>query len=176
MNKTKRAFTLIELLVVISIIGLLSSIAMVSLNGARAKARDVKRMNDLKMMSDAIERYNLDNNGYPLDGYDAGYLEENCGSAGVLDYYDVDINDMLLCSGHPFKSESSVYLDSIPKSQDSDWIKYDYDATTLAETPPKNPCIYSYLEETDNGAFFSFVCQDGNCKKSTDDPLVACHF
>ncbi|MFA7206865.1 MAG: type II secretion system protein [Saccharofermentanales bacterium] len=39
MNNTK-GFTLIELLVVIAIIGILSTIAMTSLNGARKKAAD----------------------------------------------------------------------------------------------------------------------------------------
>ena len=42
----KRGFTLIELLVVIAIIGLLSTMAVVSLNSARLKARDAKRASD----------------------------------------------------------------------------------------------------------------------------------
>ncbi|MBI2099928.1 MAG: type II secretion system protein [Candidatus Vogelbacteria bacterium] len=60
-------FTLIELLVVISIIALLSSIVFGSLNQARAKARDSKRIQDLLEVQKALELYAADNNGrYPL--------------------------------------------------------------------------------------------------------------
>ncbi len=59
---TRRAFTLVELLVVIAIIGLLSTIAVVSLSAARANARDAKRMADLRQISQAVELY-LDANG-----------------------------------------------------------------------------------------------------------------
>jgi len=53
-NKSK-GFTLIELLVVISIIGLLSTLAMVALNNARKSSRDAKRVSDMKQLQTAME-------------------------------------------------------------------------------------------------------------------------
>ncbi len=65
---SRRAFTLVELLVVISIIGLLSTIAIVSLNGARTKARDTKRLADIGQFQKALEVYYADNGQYPPSG------------------------------------------------------------------------------------------------------------
>ncbi|MBU0707785.1 type II secretion system GspH family protein [Patescibacteria group bacterium] len=53
--KNKKGFTLIELLVVIAIIGLLSTLAIVSLNTAREKSRDSKRASDIRVIQSAIE-------------------------------------------------------------------------------------------------------------------------
>lgn len=61
----KKGFTLIELLVVIAIIGLLSTLAVVALGSARQKARDSKRLSDLKQVQTALELYYTDNNAYP---------------------------------------------------------------------------------------------------------------
>lgn len=71
MKNNQKGFTLIELLVVIAIIGLLSTLAVVSLNNARAKSRDSKRVADVKQMQTALEMYYNECNGYPLnDGTD----------------------------------------------------------------------------------------------------------
>jgi len=56
----KKAFTLIELLVVISIISLLSSIVVTSLNTARAKARDSQRISDMQQYQIALSRAKSD--------------------------------------------------------------------------------------------------------------------
>jgi len=61
----KKGFTLIELLVVIAIIGLLSTLAVVALGSARAKARDSKRLSDLKQVQTALELYYTDQGQYP---------------------------------------------------------------------------------------------------------------
>ena len=71
-NKNKAGFTLIELLVVIAIIGLLASVVLLALNGARAKSRDAKRIADVRQLASAFELFFNDYNSYPTIGYNAG--------------------------------------------------------------------------------------------------------
>ena len=76
---SQKGFTLIELLVVIAIIGLLSRIVLVSLNSARIKARDARRLSDMRQIQLALELYYDNNGSYPdntdndCDGWDAGF-------------------------------------------------------------------------------------------------------
>lgn len=65
MKNPRSGFTLIELLVVIAIIGLLSSVVFASLNSARAKARDARRIADLTEIRKALELYFSDTDQYP---------------------------------------------------------------------------------------------------------------
>lgn len=64
----KKGFTLIELLVVIAIIGLLASIVLVSMQGVRGKARDSRRMQELKQLQTAVELYYDKYESYPSTG------------------------------------------------------------------------------------------------------------
>jgi len=64
-SRVGRGFTLIELLVVIAIIGVLSSVVLASLNSARQKGRDAKRISDLKQIQLALELYYDANGQYP---------------------------------------------------------------------------------------------------------------
>ncbi len=61
-----KGFTLIELLVVIAIIGILSSVVLASLNSARLKGRDAKRVSDLSQLKLALELYFDSNRSYPV--------------------------------------------------------------------------------------------------------------
>jgi len=59
------AFTLVELLVVIAIIGVLSTLSVIVFNNARAKARDSRRLSDVKQIGMALELYYDDKGRYP---------------------------------------------------------------------------------------------------------------
>jgi len=62
----KKGFTLIELLVVIVIIGILATLATVALTSARGKARDARRVSDVRQLQTALELYFNDAGSYPV--------------------------------------------------------------------------------------------------------------
>jgi prepilin-type N-terminal cleavage/methylation domain-containing protein len=66
--KKNKGFTLIELLVVIAIIGLLSSIVLASLKGARDKSRSTAFKAAINQVVNGLELYKNDNGIYPYSG------------------------------------------------------------------------------------------------------------
>jgi len=65
MKKHTKGFTLIEILIVVSIIGVLSSLTLLGLGSFRASGRDVKRVTDLRQITNALELYYSKNGVYP---------------------------------------------------------------------------------------------------------------
>lgn len=73
-TKKRKGFTLIELLVVIAIIGLLATLAVVSMSSARAKARDAKRVSDIRQMATILDVEDAASPNTSLNG---------CNTAGI---------------------------------------------------------------------------------------------
>jgi prepilin-type N-terminal cleavage/methylation domain-containing protein len=97
---SKKGFTLIELLVVIAIIGLLASIVIVSLNTARAKARDARKQADFRNISAALYMFYDKNNRMPNN------YKPSSGACEGQTYYDQSMQELV----------SGGFLSAIPKS------------------------------------------------------------
>lgn len=65
----------VMILVAIAVVGLLSTLAVVALNNARMKARDAKRVSDIKQIQTAAELYYNDTDEYPLEIIPAQKIE-----------------------------------------------------------------------------------------------------
>jgi len=76
-------FTLIELLVVIAIIAILAAMLLPSLQSARASARSINCVSNLRQTMVAVSLYTLDNNGWTPQGYDEALIPW---SNKLLDY------------------------------------------------------------------------------------------
>lgn len=74
-NKKQKGFTLIELLVVISIIGLMSTLAMTSVRKGQSKSRDARRIADMQAAYKATQLFYDYYGFYPqcwMPGYPGG--------------------------------------------------------------------------------------------------------
>ena len=93
----KKGFTLIELLVVISIIALLLSILMPSLNATKKKVRDVVCMSNLKQWGITYLLYTNDHNGRnAYANWFAPNIQFNSFTEVLRPYYE-NVNDFRLC-------------------------------------------------------------------------------
>ena len=119
----KKGFTIIELLVVISIIGLLSTISVVVLNGARIKSRDTKRVSDINNIKTALELYFNDKGYYPTSNTPT--------TLGVSP-------NLVLCDAGFVASQAScsagkIYMNNVPTNVSPGGTPYFY--TSLTATP-----------------------------------------
>lgn len=97
-RNNKKGFTLIELLVVIAIIGILSSVVLASLNSARQKSRDARRLSDVKQLQLALELHFDTDAAYPTTAEGLAKL--------ATDNYIATIPDDPLNAAYEYESTS----------------------------------------------------------------------
>jgi prepilin-type N-terminal cleavage/methylation domain-containing protein len=160
MLMNRKAFTLVELLVVIAIIGLLSTVAVVSLSSSRTNARNMKRKADLVQISKALELYYSQNGTYPSTG----------GSA-------YPGNQWSLCSAWTVKGESGpdgwipdlapTYMATLPRDPRSNQGNTNPPVPACTNTPTWS--CYVYMSDGIDYKVMAFCTPEGTI--SATDPF-----
>jgi len=137
MIKNKNAFTIVELLIVIAIIGILSTIGIVTFSKVRIESRDMQRSSRISIVAEALEKYYDQNGIYPscasmttqtannvatstLKGIDPSVLATPSASTGT--------NSFSSCTGDP-ATDVFVYVCGASCSQYT--LKYKEESTGL---------------------------------------------
>lgn len=102
---SKKGFTLVELLVVIAIIGILATLILLQLGGARARARDTQRISHINQIQGSMELFWEDNGQYPtqaeftsgaLDQYFSGKQPQDPQTAQPYSYATADVGGRIV--------------------------------------------------------------------------------
>lgn len=109
-------FTLIELLLVISIIAMLGALILASLNNAREKSRDTRRLDDITKVQKALELFFNDQRTYPASDVTLGSASAKC----------------LNAAGWQTQGCANAYIDGIPSNPPPTGIPYAYDFINAA--------------------------------------------
>lgn len=146
--RSKKGFTLIELLVVIAIIGVLASIVLASLNNARQKSRDARRISDIKQIQLALELY--------FDGTGAGgYPVANATACSPT------------TAMYGLEALAPTYIPVVPTDPNATLKCYKY-STVTGSTKPTTYHLGATLEDTTNSILTSQSDREGVNTTATD--------
>ena len=141
---------MIELLVVVAIIGMLASIVMVSMGGARSKARDVKRQSDMRQIVTAQALVMGDDEKY----------KTNVAATGLMPNIASTINVYLLGVKDPTNSGTKIYT----------WV-----GNTGAGEDQKF-CVYALLENPSSPVTYFTASDRGTFTSTVPPTLPACGY
>jgi len=101
----RRGFTLVELLVVVAIISMLFSIIFINLRAARTRARDARRVANIKEIRNALALYNTGARAFPNCGASKVVIGE--GSDGCLSTSLADANSISVLPSDPLRGDTA---------------------------------------------------------------------
>lgn len=136
-----------ELLIVIAIIGLIATVSIAAVSGARAKGRDEKRVTDLKQIQKALELSFEPGSGYPVV---ASPLTIGSGTTDVLCAKGASVSFAAdQTSGNC--DAGKVYMGLVPSNPTPNGAPYAYRSTNgilsvCAAAPCLGYCVQTTLE------------------------------
>ena len=145
-NFLLKGFTLLEMLVVISIIGILTGLALLSFEPSQKRARDTERKSDLKQYQTVLENFANDNNGlYPSRTTEINISDSFCTILGIGG----------TCPSDPKEGYDYKYISNGSGGGLNDATEY---------------VLWSWLEISDS---YWIVCSSGKVGNSTTEPTGA---
>ena len=151
LKKRSEGFTLIELLVVISIISVLSTVVLSSLNSARIKARNAQVQQEVGSWMNAINLYKTETGNYPLQ-----------------DYQELSVvclgGQHLSCNNNDYGSQSNQTTNNLFKSQLSKYIETSRNPNRQSINIEGGDAVASYLiSDYPDGSYLDILWRlDGN--------------
>lgn len=157
-SNNRKGFTLIELLVTISIIMVLSTIALFSVNNARESARNAKRKADLENIRTAFELFYSDCGRYPPPG------------AGNTVRSPVQSSDAGVPTVNCPAAPSNIYMSNVPEDPAGGTAFYYYNRPTISSFVLCTH-IEGSTDPTPSGCPAGATgCGDGPCNHSIAGP------
>jgi len=162
-----KGFTIVELLIVIVVIGILSSISVVSYNGVQANARDTARKSDVTAIAKALQLYG--------GRYGPMTVGSGCGSGGNGNgwfNYEYSPSSMMRCLKDKGTVTSDIIDPSGTKNCGSGDLKcYTYMKYSCILSGQPTTYVYANLETVGH----TTTDTDGTCA-STIDTLYGMNF
>ncbi|MDO8335901.1 MAG: prepilin-type N-terminal cleavage/methylation domain-containing protein [Candidatus Saccharibacteria bacterium] len=146
--KNKSGFTIVELLIVIVIIGILAALVITAYNGIQQRARDAKRLSDIRAVARIVESYYSEKGSYPTTG----------GLSNGFALSDANCNDASTHTSDWVPGVVPSFVNSLPQSDGprtstytrcykyiSDGTNYVLSAWLAVETGPQTSTSYRNL-------------------------------
>ncbi len=150
MFKSKKGFTLIELLVVIAIIGILASVVLASLNSARKKSRDARRVADIKQIQLALELYFDANRSYPTGLYGTG-ATDGLTAGGYMPTVSYDPLGTTIQYSYAYSGTTFYHLGASLEESTNPALNSDKDCTSAGTSCPAGVAYTGGFPGVDTG-------------------------
>lgn len=152
-----KGFTLIELLVVISIISLLSSVVLASLNSARVKARDAYRKQEIQQLVKAFTLY--------MDTRGSIPISNECGSVRIGEVHGLCVNNISSPNdwyiGDYMKSQGYISASPLDPSYSPNYCQFFY-YTDASGTYAQFGATLENPSDSDTATMIGSACNAGN--------------